>query len=104
MIEYTNERGEFKIFPRNLKAEYLKDKSVVVAKGMMSKADLLEYSDYHPGVAYIGENIGDKSVINTILQNTVSDEELTTFQYTFMDATELVYDENSHTAFARYLE
>ena len=102
MIEQTY-KDQFKIFPTNLKAEYLNDKSVTVAKGMMSKQDLLEYAEIHPGVAYIGENIGNKSVINTILQNTLDDSEIAVFQYTFMDATEMVYDENSHTIFARYL-
>lgn len=102
MIE--NMKGnEFKIFPTNLKAEYLNDKSVVVSKGMMNKADLLEYSTIHPGVAYIGENVGNKSIINTILQNTIDDMEIFIFQETFSDATEMVYDENSHTIFARYL-
>lgn len=102
MIEQTY-KNQFKIFPTNLKAEYLNDKSVKVAKGMMSKQNLLDYSEIHPGIAFIGENIDNKSIINTVLQNTLDDGEIAVFQYTFMDATEMVYDDNSHTIFARYL-
>lgn len=99
MVEHTV-NNKFKIYPTNLKAEYLDDNSVVVAKGMLHKEGLLDYAKIHTGIYYMGHNEGNKSIITAIFQNTIDEQEIQIFGLSFCEAKELGYDEDAKTAYA----